>query len=50
MAKSSLLGTQPRVLADFGSICRFIVVGYDHDVLSCAYSTSERFYVHVNTS
>ena len=50
MPKSSLFGTQPRVLADFGSICHLVVVGYDHDVLSCAYSTSERFYVHVNTS
>ena len=35
-------------MADFGSICYFIVVGDDLDVLFCAYSTSERFYELVN--
>ena len=35
MPKSSLFGTQPRVLDDFGFIYCFIVVVHDHDALSC---------------
>jgi len=35
MPKSSLFGTQPRVLADFGTICPFIDVVYHFDGLSC---------------
>ena len=50
MPKSPFQGTYLRILADSGSIYHLVVVGYDHDVLSCAYSTSERFYVRLNTS
>ena len=35
--------------AGFGSICQCIVVGDHLDVLSCAYSTSERLYEHIYT-
>ena len=49
MPESSFQGSYLRFLADCGSICHFIVVGDDLDVLFCAYSTSERFYELVNT-
>ena len=35
-------------MAVFGTICHFIIVGDDLVVLSFAYSTSERFYGHIN--
>ena len=37
-------------MADSGSICHFIVVGYDRDVLSYVYRTWKHFYMHLNTS
>ena len=39
MPKSSLFCTQPRVFADFGTICRFIDVVHDLDVLSSMQKT-----------
>ena len=49
MSKSLFQDRYLSVLANFGSICHFIVVDDDLNMLSLAYSNSERFYGHVHT-